>query len=162
MNKKAWSISMVIFCQIACMTLWFSASAAVPNLISIGELTAERGSLLTASVQVGFVVGTLTSAYLGWADRFDPRRLFAACALIGSGINALILWVGFNDSFTIGLRFLTGFIMAGIYPVGMKMAAGWATRNMGLMIGALVGAVTLGSSLPHLFTSLSDLDWRTV
>lgn len=162
MNNKTWSISLIVFCQIACMTLWFSASAAVPNLISIGEITAERGSLLTAAVQLGFVAGTLTSAYLGLADRFDPRRYFAACALLGSAINALILWVGFNDPSTVALRFFTGFIMAGIYPVGMKMAAGWATRNMGLMIGALVGAVTLGSSLPHLFTSLSALDWRTV
>lgn len=144
------------------MTLWFSASAAVPNLISTGQITGERGSLLTGAVQIGFVFGTLTSAFLGLADRFDPRRVFAVSAVLGSGINALILVVGFNDPWTIPLRFLTGAIMAGIYPVGMKMAAGWAQRNMGLMIGALVGAVTLGSALPHLFTSLSDLDWRTV
>ena len=144
------------------MTLWFSASAAVPNLISIGAITADRGSLLTAAVQLGFVAGTLTSAYLGLADRFDPRHFFAACALLGSAINASILWVGFNDPSTIVLRFLTGVVMAGIYPVGMKMAAGWASKNMGLMIGSLVGAVTLGSSLPHLFTSISALDWRTV
>ena len=144
------------------MTLWFSASAAVPNLISIGVITADRGSLLTAAVQLGFVAGTLTSAYLGLADRFDPRHFFAACALFGSAINASILFVGFNDPATIVLRFLTGVVMAGIYPVGMKMAAGWASKNMGLMIGSLVGAVTLGSSLPHLFTSISALDWRTV
>ncbi len=144
------------------MTLWFSASAAVPNLISTGQITGERGSLLTGAVQIGFVFGTLSSAFLGLADRFDPRRVFAISAVLGSVINALILVVGFNDPWTLPLRFLTGAIMAGIYPVGMKMAAGWAQRNMGLMIGALVGAVTLGSALPHLFTSLSDLDWRTV
>ena len=144
------------------MTLWFSASAAVPNLIDTGQITGERGSLLTGAVQIGFVLGTLVSAFLGLADRYDPRRVFAVSAVSGSAINALILVVGFNDPLTLSLRFLTGALMAGIYPVGMKMAAGWAQRNMGLMIGALVGAVTLGSALPHLFTSLSDLDWRTV
>lgn len=144
------------------MTLWFSASAAVPNLIETGQITGERGSLLTGAVQIGFVFGTLASAFLGLADRFDPRRVFSVAAVLGSAVNALILVVGFNDPWTLPLRFLTGALMAGIYPVGMKMAAGWAERNMGLMIGALVGAVTLGSALPHLFTSLSDLDWRTV
>ncbi len=161
-HQKPLSVTLIILCQVACMTLWFSASAAVPNLISIGQLTAERGSLLTGAVQIGFVFGTLSSAFLGLADRFDPRRVFAVSAVLGSAINALILLVGFNDPWTIPLRFMTGVIMAGIYPVGMKLSAGWAQRNMGLMIGSLVGAVTLGSALPHLFTSLSDLDWRTV
>jgi MFS family permease len=162
LRRKPASITLIIICQVACMTLWFSATAAVPNLIDTGQITSERGSLLTGSVQIGFVFGTLISAFFGIADRFDPRRIFAASAILGSGINALILIVGFNDLWTISLRFFTGAIMAGIYPVGMKMAAGWAQKNMGLMIGALVGAVTLGSALPHLFTSLSDLDWRTV
>lgn len=162
MNQKSWSIVLIVLCQIGCMTLWFSASAAVPNLISIGAITTDQGSLLTAAVQLGFVAGTLTSAYLGLADRYDPRKFFAACAFLGSAINASILWVSFDSHVTIVLRFFTGFVMAGIYPVGMKMAAGWASKNMGLLIGSLVGAVTLGSSLPHLFTSISQLDWRSV
>ena len=33
----------------------------------------------------------------------------------------------------------------------MKMAATWAKGDLGLLIGLLVGAVTLGSAMPHLF-----------
>jgi MFS family permease len=161
MNKTQ-SIALIILCQVLCMTLWFSASAAVPNLISSGQISGEYASLLTGAVQLGFVVGTLTSATLGLPDKFDPRTMFAVAAVAGCIINALILLIGFKSSMTIPVRFLTGVIMAGIYPVGMKMAAGWAQHNIGLIIGALVGAVTLGSALPHLFTSLSDLDWRVV
>jgi MFS family permease len=161
-GQKPLSITLIITAQVACMTLWFSASAVVPNLINTGQITAERGSLLTGAVQIGFVLGTLISAFFGLADRFDPRRVFSVSAVLGCCINALILAVGFNDPWTIPLRFLTGVVLAGIYPVGMKMAAGWARQNIGLMIGALVGALTLGSALPHLFTALSDLDWRTV
>lgn len=162
MTKKTRSIVLIILCQVLCMTLWFSASAAVPNLIAAGQISGEYASLLTGAVQLGFVAGTLASGFFGLADKFDPRYIFAVSAITGCLLNAFILLVGFNAPLTIPLRFFTGVIMAGIYPVGMKMAAGWAQRNMGLMIGALVGAVTLGSALPHLFTSLSDLDWRVV
>ena len=162
MSHKTISVALIIGAQVACMTLWFSASAVVPNLISTGQISTERGSLLTGAVQIGFVTGTLISTFFGLADRFDPRRLFCAAAIAGSLVNALILGVGFNDPWTIPLRFITGVVLAGIYPVGMKMAAGWARHNIGLMIGALVGALTLGSALPHLFTALSNLDWRTV
>lgn len=160
--KKTQSVALIILCQVLCMTLWFSASAAVPSLIASGQIGVERASLLTGAVQLGFVAGTLISGYLGLADKFDPRRIFAVSGIVGCLLNALVMFIGFNAAFTIMLRFLTGVIMAGIYPVGMKMAAGWAQRNMGLMIGALVGALTLGSALPHLFTSISHLDWRVV
>jgi len=144
------------------MTLWFSASAAVPALIASGAISGQQASLLTGAVQLGFVAGTLASASLGLADRFDPRRLFSLCAVLGSVCNVLLLVSGFDQAATIVLRFVTGFAMAGVYPIGMKLAAGWADRNMGLMIGTLVGALTLGSAVPHLIASASGLDWRTI
>ena len=55
---------------------------------------------------------------------------------------------------------LTGACMAGIYPVGMKMAASWAEKDLGLLVGLLVGALTLGSAAPHLFNALGGIDWR--
>lgn len=161
MGAKVTSIALIILCQVASMTLWFSASAAVPNLIATGEIGAGFASLLTSAVQLGFVAGTLASALLGLPDRIDPRLLFAASAVVGSVANAAILVIGFEHPTAVtALRFLTGAVMAGIYPVGMKMAAGWAERQMGLMIGALVGALTFGSALPHLFQSVASLDWR--
>jgi MFS family permease len=162
MSTKTRSIALIIFCQVACMTLWFSASAVVPGLIASGLVSGTRASLLTGAVQLGFVAGTLCSAFFGLPDRLDPRRLFAAAALLGGLTNALILVTGFDHPLTIVLRFITGVTLAGVYPVGMKLAAGWASRNLGLMIGALVGALTLGSALPHLFRAMSELDWRTV
>ena len=158
--RKLFSVTVLIVCQVLAVTLWFSATAAVASLIAAGAISRGDAGLLTASVQLGFVAGTLASAWYGLADRVDPRRLFAAAATFGALANLLVLWTGFEGSATIVLRFLTGAALAGVYPVGMKIAAGWAERRVGLLIGTLVGALTLGSALPHLFVAVSGLDWR--
>lgn len=46
------------------------------------------------------------------------------------------------------LRFATGFFLAGIYPVGMKIAAGWFKKGLGRALGYLVGALVLGTAFP--------------
>ena len=142
------------------MTLWFSASAVVPSLGAEYDLTPLQSSLFTSAVQVGFVVGTLISAILGLADRLDPRRFFTLAGLVAAAANGAIL---FQDASTLSvpiLRFVTGMCMAGIYPVGMKMAAAWAAGDMGLMVGLLVGALTLGSASPHLINAFGGVEWR--
>jgi MFS family permease len=161
MSSKARSIFLIIFCQVSAMTLWFSASSAAASLLEAGVISGQQAGLLTGAVQLGFVAGTLVSAWFGLPDRLDPRRLFAACALIGAAANIALLTTGFDSLLTIALRFVTGAALAGVYPVGMKLAAGWAGRAIGLMIGTLVGALTLGSALPHLFGALTGLDWQT-
>lgn len=161
MLNKAGSIALIVFCQVSGMTLWFSATAAASAMVGAGSLSGQQAALLTGAVQLGFVAGTLGSALLGLADRLDPRRLFAAATLIGAVANLLLLLVGFDGAVTVVLRFITGAALAGVYPVGMKMAAAWTERGVGLMIGTVVGALTLGSSLPYLFNSISGLEWRT-
>lgn len=161
MLGKAGSIVLIVFCQVSGMTLWFSATAAASAMVAAGNLSGQQSALLTGAVQLGFVAGTLGSAVLGIADRFDPRRLFAGATLVGVAANLALLWVGFDNVITIAIRFVTGAALAGVYPVGMKMAAAWTERGVGLMIGAVVGAVTLGSSLPYLFNAMAGLDWRT-
>lgn len=161
MLGKAGSIALIVLCQVSGMTLWFSATAAASAMVAAGSLSGQQSALLTGAVQLGFVTGTLGSAILGIADRFDPRRLFAVAALIGVVANLALLPIGFDNVITVALRFVTGAALAGVYPVGMKMAAAWTERGVGLMIGAVVGAVTLGSSLPYLFNAMSGLDWRT-
>ena len=99
-------------------------------------------------MQAGFVIGCLASALLGLADRLDPRRLFAASACVGALANALLLVVDPASLAAPALRVVTGICMAGIYPVGMKLASTWAKGDMGLMVGILVGALTLGSASP--------------
>jgi len=130
--------------------------------IAIAEyrLSGFAQAALTSGVQAGFVVGCIVSAVLGLPDRVDPRRLFAACALAGAIANAFLLVVEPTSAVVPVLRFVTGIAMAGVYPVGMKLAATWAKGDMGLMVGILVGALTLGSALPHLFNALGGVNWR--
>ena len=142
------------------MALWFSASAVVPSLIAQYALSKFMQAALTSAVQAGFVVGCLVSAVFGLADRLDPRRFIAAAALVGAVANALLLLIDPTTMAAPLLRFVTGIAMAGVYPVGMKLASTWARGDMGLMVGILVGALTFGSATPHLFNVIGGVDWR--
>ncbi len=142
------------------MSLWFSATAVIPALKREVALDAATASLFTSAVQLGFVAGTLTSAVFGLADRLDLRRFFMGSAIVAASANALILLFEPTSPAVIAMRFVTGACMAGVYPVGMKLASTWAKGDMGLMIGVLVGALTLGSASPHLFNALGGIDWR--
>ena len=159
-NSKATSITIIALCQVAAMALWVSASAILPALIAEFHLSNFAQAALTSGVQAGFVVGCVVSAVLGLPDRLDPRRLFAISAVVGAAANALLLWVGPASVAAPVLRFVTGAAMAGVYPVGMKLASTWAKGDMGLMVGILVGALTLGSASPHLFNALGGVQWR--
>jgi MFS family permease len=159
-QSKAASVALIAVCQVAAMALWFSASAAIPSLVAEFHLTPFMQAALTSGVQAGFVIGCLASALLGLPDRFDPRVLFACSAAVGAIANALLLAVDPSSWIAPLLRVLTGICMAGVYPVGMKLAATWARGDMGLMVGILVGALTLGSASPHLFNALGGVDWR--
>ena len=153
-------MTIIAVCQVMAMALWFSASAIIPALAAEFRLSNFQQATLTSAVQVGFVVGCLASAVLGLADRLELRRFFAASAAIGAAANALLLVVDPRSALAPLLRLLTGICMAGVYPVGMKLAATWARGDMGLLVGILVGALTLGSALPHLFNALGGIDWR--
>lgn len=157
---RAISLTIITVAQVAAMTLWFSATAIIPALQAEYDLDPTTASLFTSAVQLGFVVGTLISAFWGLADRFDSRQLFRASALTAAIVNGLILLIDPVSPAVILLRFITGMCMAGIYPVGMKLAATWAKGNMGMILGLLVGALTLGSAAPHLFNALGGIDWR--
>lgn len=155
------ALGLIAYCQVAAISLWFSATAVVPSLARDYDLSSTMQSLFTSAVQAGFVVGTLVSAFLGLADRLEPRRFFAISTLIATIANAAILLVDPTSGVVVLLRFVTGICMAGIYPVGMKLASTWAKNDMGLVVGLLVGALTLGSASPHLFNALGGLDWQT-
>jgi MFS family permease len=159
-TSKSASVTIIALCQVTALALWFSASAIVPALVREYGLSGFAQAALTSGVQAGFVVGCLISAILGLPDRIDPRRLFAWCAAGGAVANALLLAVDPATAAAPLLRFLTGIALAGVYPVGMKLASTWAKGDMGLMVGILVGALTLGSALPHLFNAFGGLDWH--
>ena len=136
------------------MTLWFSASAVVPQLTAEWDLTHAQRSWMTMSVQVGFVVGALLSALLNLSDRFAARYLFAVSTLIGAFFNGAIPLLDRGPGFTLFMRFLTGVVLAGVYPPGMKLMATWCKTDRGFGLGLLIGALTLGSAVPHLINAL--------
>lgn len=166
MLRGKWpSLAALCAAQVLALSLWFSATAIVPSLRQAAAIDDFSASLFTSAVQAGFVLGTLISALFGLADRLDPRRLFTISALVACGANALILVVPPTSPLTPLLRLVTGMAMAGVYPVGMKLAATWAEvrprgGDLGLLVGMLVGALTLGSATPHLFNALGGVDWR--
>jgi MFS family permease len=156
-----WSaIALLCLCEVAALVLWFSATAVVPSIAAEHPLTPTHVSLFTSMVQAGFVAGTLVSAVLGLADRLDPRRYFTTAALVAAAANASLLTVEPGSAFVFAARFVTGMCMAGIYPVGMKMAASWAKADLGLLVAILVGSLALGSASPHLINAFGGVDWR--
>lgn len=136
------------------------SAAILPDLTREFDISDARQAALSSAVQIGFVVGALASAFLGLADRIDPRRLFAFCAVLAALFNASLLVVEPGGAASILARFATGALLAGVYPVGMKIAVGWGKEDRGLLVGTLVGALTLGSAAPHFLALLGGADWR--
>jgi len=144
------------------MAPWFSASAVAPALAAEWHLGPSGTAGLTISVQLGFVAGALVSSILTLADIWSARRLVAGSA-VAAGLATIGVALSPGPAVGFGLRFLTGAALAGVYPPGMKIAAGWFRDARGWAIGILVGALTLGSAAPHLVRWVVPTDaWRTV
>ncbi len=163
-NKEKWrTLLLLSLAELLGMAVWFSASAVVPALTASWHLDEAGRAWLTMSVQIGFVIGAFGSALLNLADRVPARWLFAAAALCASLATALIPGLAMGPGFALLMRFLTGLFLAGVYPVGMKIMATWTREDRGLGIGLLVGALTLGSAVPHLLKALDGVgDWHLV
>lgn len=146
--------------QVCALAVWFSSAAILPDLDRMLDLSPTWRAAFTAAVQLGFVVGALASAVTGLADRGDPRRLFAAAATLAALANAGLLVVPPGSAAALVLRLVVGFALAGVYPVGMKIAIGWGKRDRGFLVSLLVGALTLGTAAPHLIAALGGADWR--
>lgn len=142
-------LPVIVLSQFAGTSLWFAVNAVMPDLEQAWRLPAGAVGTLTSAVQLGFVAGTLVFALLMLADRFRPQRVFLACALAGAALNALMLAVGGAFGLLVLLRFAVGFALAGVYPVGMKIAASWYRQRLGAVMGILIGALVLGTALPH-------------
>ncbi len=160
MSSKPLSLVFLGLAGICAFSLWFSATAVGPSLVAEYRVSGGWISLLTSSVQAGFVVGTLISAFLGLADRLEPRRFFMVSTIIASAANAAILLVEPTSPAVPVLRFITGACMAGVYPVAMKIAATWARGDLGFLIGSFIGALAIGNAAPHLLNAFGGLDWR--
>ena len=162
------TLTLLSVATLLALSLWFSASAVLPQLIEEWQLDGAAQSWMTMSVQVGFVLGALLSALLNLADRYPPYKLFAACTALAAAANAAIPLLAEGPGFALVCRFLTGATLAGVYPVGMKIVATWCKRDLGLWIGIVVGALTVGAGVPHLLNGLQIFGeggmppWRSV
>ncbi len=162
-QKNTLILPVIVLSQFAGTSLWFAVNAILPDLQHDWNLPADAVGNMTSAIQLGFITGTLLFAFLNIADRFSPRKIFLICSLAGSVSNLLIYGIAHDLTTLLFLRFLTGIALAGIYPVGMKIAAGWYKVGLGNALGFLVGALVLGTSFPHFLRSFeSDVHWETV
>ncbi|HQU81460.1 MAG TPA: MFS transporter [Azonexus sp.] len=142
-------VPVIVVAQLFGTSLWFSANSAADDLIRTwGIVPADIGTL-TNAVQLGFILGTLTFAVSGLADRYPASRIFAVCAILGALGNAAFALFATGMTVGIPLRFAVGFALAGVYPLGMKLVVSWVPERAGAALAQLVGMLTLGTALPH-------------
>ncbi len=155
-------LPVIVLGQFAGTSLWFAGNAVVSDLTQELQLADFFVGYITMAVQAGFIGGTLIFAILTIADRYSPVRVFLVCALAGSAANMWVIWAE-TGFMVLSARFITGFFLAGIYPVGMKIASDWHKEGLGKALGYLVGALVVGTAFPHLLKYLgNDLPWRYV
>lgn len=156
-------LPIIVLSQFCCTSLWFAGNGVMNDLILNFQLEGNALGHLTSAVQFGFIAGTLLFALLTLADRFSPSRIFFVCALLGSALNLVSIWDGNTLSSLLALKFMIGFFLAGIYPIGMKIAADHFDKGLGKALGFLVGALVIGTAFPHILKSFSGtLPWRSV
>lgn len=141
-------LAVIVISQFLCTSLWFAGNAILPDIVQVLRLDQDFVAHLTSMVQFGFVIGTLIFAVLTIADRFSPSLVFFFCSMIAALFNLAISLDGINSIEVLFCRFFTGFFLAGIYPVGMKIASDYYDKGLGKSLGYLVGALVLGTGFP--------------
>jgi MFS family permease len=156
-------LPVIVISQFCCTSLWFAGNGVMLDLTLSFSLDADAVGHLTSSVQFGFIIGTLLFAILSIADRFSPSKVFLISAMLGAGFNTALIWESNSLTTILLFRFLTGFFLAGIYPVGMKIAADYFEKGLGKSLGFLVGALVVGTAFPHLLKDWThNLPWKYV
>jgi len=161
--RRTGILFIIVIAQFACVSLWFAGNGVMDELIRAFQLPAVSLGHLTSAVQFGFIAGTLIYAMLAIADRISPSKVFLVSAILASLSNLMTIVSDGAVPILYGSRFLTGFFLAGIYPVGMKIAADYYDKDLGKALGYLLGALVLGTAFPHLIKgALSQVSWEYV
>lgn len=159
-------LPVIVLAQLLGTSPWFAVNAVMPDLQRELGWPAVAVATLTSALQGGFIAGTLLFALLAVADRYAARRVFLVCAMAAAACTLMAAMSARSVPSMLLWRALTGFFLAGIYPVGMKIAATWFPRGLGLAMGWLVGALVLGSASPHALRALAteglSLPWQAV
>ncbi|MEO9894395.1 MFS transporter [Aurantibacter sp.] len=163
MKQSKFILPIIVISQLCCTSLWFAGNGVINDLIINFNLEVSALGHLTSAVQFGFIIGTLIFAMFTIADRFSPSKVFLVSAIFGALFNLGIIWESHNLLSLLTLRFFTGFFLAGIYPVGMKIAADYYKEGLGKSLGFLVGALVIGTAFPHLLKEItSTYSWKSV
>lgn len=159
LNRKIKShiLPLIIFSQFCGTSLWFAVNAILPELILAFNLSPSSVGHLTSAIQLGFILGTLTFALLNIADRFSPSKVFFHSAILAALSNFALLHKGNSFESIFLLRLLCGFFLAGIYPIGMKIAADYYEGGLGRSLSFLVAALVLGTAFPHFLNSFENM-----
>ncbi len=156
-------LPVIVISQFCCTSLWFAGNGVINDLVINFDLKGSALGHLTSAVQFGFIIGTLIFAILTIVDRFSPSKVFLISAVLGSLFNLGVIWDANGLISLMSLRFFTGFFLAGIYPVGMKIAADHYKKGLGKSLGFLVGALVVGTAFPHLLKEMTDsYPWKSV
>ncbi|QCX37977.1 MFS transporter [Aureibaculum algae] len=163
MKQSKFILPIIVISQFCCTSLWFAGNGVMSDLIVNFNLETSALGHLTSAVQFGFILGTLVFAIFTIADRFSPSKVFFSCALLGSLFNVGVIWDGNSLTSILSLRFITGFFLAGIYPVGMKIATDYYEKGLGKSLSFLVGALVIGTAFPHLAKEMTGtFAWKSV
>lgn len=142
-------VATIAIAQLFGTSLWFSANSAAPDLMRAWGIGILGIGFLTNAVQLGFILGTMTFALSGLADRFPASRIFVVSACAGAAFNACFALFSHGLVSAAAFRFLVGVCLAGIYPIGMKLVVSWEPKKTGAALAYLVGMLTLGTALPQ-------------
>jgi MFS transporter, DHA1 family, inner membrane transport protein len=148
-------LPVLVLAQLLGTSPWFAVNAVMPDLQKQFGWDAAAVGSLTSSLQLGFIVGTLVFALLAVADRWPARHVFLLCTLAASACTLIAAASAASFHALLFWRALTGFCLAGIYPVGMKIAAQWYPRGLGGALGWLLAALVLGSASPHALRAIT-------
>ncbi len=163
MKTSKFIIPVIVIAQFCCTSLWFAGNSVINSLIIDFQLDDKALGHLISAVQLGFIIGTLSFAILTIGDRFSPSKVFFTCAILAGLFNLGIILDSNSYTSILILRFFAGFFLAGIYPIGMKIASDYKEKDLGLSLGFLVGALVIGTALPHLIkNSIKLYPWEYV
>ena len=161
-NRGVLTLAALVLAQFLGTSLWFAGNAAAPEL---ERLLGQSGlvPMITSAVQLGFIVGTFFYAVFQLSDRYSPSQVFLWSSLAAGAVNVALFFVPLQLEWILGSRFLTGFFLGGIYPVGMKIAADYTKGGLGVALGFLVGALVVGTAFPFLIQGLElDVSYRVL
>jgi MFS family permease len=156
-------LPVIVVSQFFCTSLWFAGNSIINDIILAQHLEPSFLANLTSAIQFGFITGTLFFAIFNISDRFSPSKVFFISSILAGLFNLGITIENIHSTEILAFRFLTGFFLAGIYPVGMKIASDYFQAGLGKSLGFLVGALVIGTAFPHLLKDFTlGFPWKYV